>query len=312
MDYYPFGEIRKDTKPENSSFTEQRKYIGQEYDPDTGLNYLNARYYNATLARFIAQDPVSLSTPEKLLQDPQQLNLYSYARNNPLIYSDTDGKRAELVVVPIVGIPGAHGYINIIPEQGENLNQYNLNGGDGSHYTIGGYPGGSTERLTSPTFGNLQVIINESGNYNNSDSKFLAKYNLDVPKGMTVAQYDRKLLESGHGLSQQDLGQYNPFGRPLTISANSGNVATQVVINSGGTFPQTQNFYKDSNGRLYFAPGLGAPVNSLQFALSYTATAIDFTQQRISQLSSTISQMSINSVSATVSKISSLISSLTK
>ena len=318
LDYFPFGAIRidKSAAPAGAAgtvaFSEQRKYIGQEFDPDTGLNYLNARYYNSAIARFTSIDPMFWNFDKGWLTDPQNQNAYSYGRNNPLIYADSNGKRAELVVVPITGVPGAHGYINIIPEQGENLSQYNINGGNGSHYTIGGYPGGVAEGLTSPTFGNLQVIINESGNYNNPDSKFLAKYNLSVPNGMTIGQYDKKLLESATALSHQDLGPYDPLGRPITISANSGNVATQVVINSGGIFPQTQNFYKDSNGRSYFAPGLGTPVNSLQFALSYATTAIDFTQQRISQLSSTISQTSINSVSATVSRISSLIDSLVK
>ena len=53
MDYYPFGEIRFDEAAPagaagSPAFSEQRKYIGQEYDADTGLNYLNARYYNST------------------------------------------------------------------------------------------------------------------------------------------------------------------------------------------------------------------------------------------------------------------------
>ena len=89
MDYYPFGKIRLDNK--TTDFAEQRKYIGQEYDEDTGLNYLNARYYNSAIARFVSQDPIALATPEKLLQDPQQLNYYSYARNNPIIGSDPTG-----------------------------------------------------------------------------------------------------------------------------------------------------------------------------------------------------------------------------
>jgi len=55
-DYYPFGQIRIDNK--TTDYSEQRKFIGQEYDPDTGLNYLNARYYNATLSRFTSQDPM--------------------------------------------------------------------------------------------------------------------------------------------------------------------------------------------------------------------------------------------------------------
>lgn len=96
-DYYAFGDTRLSQQAENSDFTEQRKFIGQEYDTTTGLNYLNARYYNATLAKFTAQDPLALFTPEKLLQDPQQLNLYSYARNNPIIASDPSGLEASLL-----------------------------------------------------------------------------------------------------------------------------------------------------------------------------------------------------------------------
>ncbi|MBI1866507.1 MAG: type IV secretion protein Rhs, partial [Candidatus Staskawiczbacteria bacterium] len=32
--------------------------MGQEYDAETGLNYLNARYYNSNIGRFISQDPM--------------------------------------------------------------------------------------------------------------------------------------------------------------------------------------------------------------------------------------------------------------
>lgn len=89
MDYYPFGGIRLDVKPEGSTFTEQRKYIGQEFDADTGLNYLNARYYNAAIGRFTAQDPVFWG--KQNLADPQSLNSYSYANNNPVVMSDPSG-----------------------------------------------------------------------------------------------------------------------------------------------------------------------------------------------------------------------------
>jgi len=90
MDYFPFGGIRIDNK--TSEFSEQRKYIGQEYDAETGLNYLNARYYNAATGRFISEDPVFLGDPSKQnLQDPQSLNSYSYANNNPIRYSDPLG-----------------------------------------------------------------------------------------------------------------------------------------------------------------------------------------------------------------------------
>ncbi len=89
MDYYPFGEIRLDTKPANSTFNEQRKFIGQEFDADTGLSYLNARYYNGTIARFISEDPMFWG--KQNLADPQSLNSYSYANNNPIVASDPSG-----------------------------------------------------------------------------------------------------------------------------------------------------------------------------------------------------------------------------
>jgi len=95
MDYYPFGGIRIDNK--TGAFNEQRKYIGQEYDQDTGLNYLNARYYNATLARFISQDPVfwevgQTEDGKRVLAYPQLQNSYSYAGNNPVISKDPQGR----------------------------------------------------------------------------------------------------------------------------------------------------------------------------------------------------------------------------
>ncbi|MCC7356744.1 MAG: VCBS repeat-containing protein [Candidatus Doudnabacteria bacterium] len=103
MDYFPFGNIRLDQKV--GSFDEQRKYTGHEYDVDTGLSYMEARYYNPNIGRFLSQDPVFLALGneegvqqktqqelQEILSDPQLLNSYSYARNNPLAYIDENGE----------------------------------------------------------------------------------------------------------------------------------------------------------------------------------------------------------------------------
>jgi RHS repeat-associated protein len=102
MDYYPYGALRLDES--QSGFSEQRKFAGYEYDVDTGLNYANARYYNPAIGRFISQDPVflALGNDEQIRQligqplravlgDPQNLNAYTYARNNPIINTDPSG-----------------------------------------------------------------------------------------------------------------------------------------------------------------------------------------------------------------------------
>ena len=96
IDYYPFGDIRFDRKI--GSFNEQRKFTGHEYDVETGLNYMMARYQNGTIGRFLSQDPGTRDNPTSFLKDPQQLNYYSYARNNPLIAKDPNGKWIQYVV----------------------------------------------------------------------------------------------------------------------------------------------------------------------------------------------------------------------
>ncbi|MDY7078145.1 MAG: RHS repeat-associated core domain-containing protein [Chloroflexota bacterium] len=53
-------------------------YTGQQYDVDTGLLYLLARWYYPRLARFISPDTM---VPEP--GNPQSLNRYSYVVNNP-------------------------------------------------------------------------------------------------------------------------------------------------------------------------------------------------------------------------------------
>ena len=62
------------------------KYAGYFYDAETGLYYLNARFYDPETARFIQQDSYSGN-----ILDPLSLNLYTYAQNNPISYYDPTG-----------------------------------------------------------------------------------------------------------------------------------------------------------------------------------------------------------------------------
>jgi RHS repeat-associated protein len=106
LDYYPYGSQRI----ASGSFSEQRRFIGEEYDGDTELSYLNARYYQGSRGQFMSQDPVFLAIGSgghdrrskqqlaTLLADPQLLNAYSYSRNNPLIFADPTG---QFLIVPI-------------------------------------------------------------------------------------------------------------------------------------------------------------------------------------------------------------------
>jgi RHS repeat-associated protein len=64
----------------------EHRFTGQKLDPENGLYYYGARYYDPELARFISPDPIVPSAG-----DPQSHNRYSYVRNNPVKYTDPTG-----------------------------------------------------------------------------------------------------------------------------------------------------------------------------------------------------------------------------
>ena len=70
------------------------RYRGYYYDEETGLYYLQTRYYDPTIGRFISPDSVDYLDPESI----NGLNLYIYCLNNPVMYSDPDGNLALLTV----------------------------------------------------------------------------------------------------------------------------------------------------------------------------------------------------------------------
>ncbi|NEC87993.1 polymorphic toxin-type HINT domain-containing protein [Streptomyces sp. SID12501] len=78
----PFGGLRG-TVP--TTWTGTRGFVGGTTDTATGLTHLGAREYDSATGRFLSVDPVFTAG------DPQQMNGYTYANNNPLTYSDPAG-----------------------------------------------------------------------------------------------------------------------------------------------------------------------------------------------------------------------------
>ena len=63
------------------------RYRGYYYDTESGLYYLQSRYYDPAMGRFINADDVAFISQDEI----NGLNLYSYSLNNPLIYCDPSG-----------------------------------------------------------------------------------------------------------------------------------------------------------------------------------------------------------------------------
>jgi RHS repeat-associated protein len=62
-------------------------YRGEQFDPDLGLYYLRARYYNPLTGRFMSRDP-----NEGRLPDPKILHKYLYAGGDPVNAIDPRGR----------------------------------------------------------------------------------------------------------------------------------------------------------------------------------------------------------------------------
>jgi RHS repeat-associated protein len=71
-------------------------FAGREYDAESGLYYMRARHYDPATGRFLRPDPLDLTGRlltgwTSAMFQPQQLNRYSYAVNNPLVFRDPSG-----------------------------------------------------------------------------------------------------------------------------------------------------------------------------------------------------------------------------
>ena len=71
-------------------------FTGKERDAESGNDYFEARYYGSSMGRFMSPDYSSdedgpQPVPYANLEDPQGLNQYAYAGNNPLTFTDPDG-----------------------------------------------------------------------------------------------------------------------------------------------------------------------------------------------------------------------------
>lgn len=76
--YDSFGNLTASS----GSVTNRFRYTGREFDTESGLYFYRARYYDATIGRFISEDPLGVKADK---------NFYRYVRNNPVMFRDSFG-----------------------------------------------------------------------------------------------------------------------------------------------------------------------------------------------------------------------------
>ena len=83
MQYEPFGALT------NNANGDRPGYTGHVMDSLTLLTYMQQRYYDPTIGRFVSTDPVQANA-----NTGASFNRFWYANNNPYLFTDPDGRQA--------------------------------------------------------------------------------------------------------------------------------------------------------------------------------------------------------------------------
>jgi len=281
VEYRSFGSLKSNTGPHK----EQRKYTGHEYDNQvtTNYTYAKARYLNTDWGRFLSEDPGSRDNPDQFLADPQQLNMYSYARNNPLIFVDREGKKVELAVRNVTPLGGLHLFYILAPDNPNQININSLPKGT-EQFTLGAYnPDKSFFGIGNKLRPDIGYIDDPTPN---SDLPFLTgnkqikdKITITPPNGQSDTQFINNLGKAFNEIGTVSYfsgGQIGKFGY-----ANSNNFAYELGSRAGVA---NQVFSFDPKG---FNPGSqrGIPQSTffqyIQQRISVIQAQIDALRQRL-------------------------------
>ena len=85
---HDYGAFGQPLAADGSTVLNGKAYINERFDPETGLQYLHARYYDPEVARFLSPD-----TWDPILAGVD-FNRYAYAGNDPVNGSDASGHQA--------------------------------------------------------------------------------------------------------------------------------------------------------------------------------------------------------------------------
>ena len=107
--YYPWGAPRYTVGATPTSYN----FTGQRRDSGSGLLYYGARWYDPAVGRFISADTL-VPNPG----NPQGLNRYAYALDNPLRFSDPTGRFSEDEIMKYLGVKTWDDVLAMFGEEG--------------------------------------------------------------------------------------------------------------------------------------------------------------------------------------------------
>ena len=228
------------------------EFTGKERDSETGLDYFGARYFSGAQGRFTSPDiPLLDQDPS----DPQSWNLYSYVRNNPLIFTDPTGNDCVYLNSGGTDVGSVNNEIN--SKQCGKTGGYWVDGTvtqarfahgsliltgttNGEDRTSASYALGPDPRLQTLQ---LAARMAEPG-VNLAGQGLMVFGSLVAPVPMAIAQY-----AAGNGSKADiamamlpELGALYKGGTILKLAAASGKKGAEIIQKSGGAAQALQEF----------------------------------------------------------------------
>ena len=151
------------------------RYRGYYFDTETGLYWVQTRYYNPAWCRWISPDTLDYLDPESA----HGLNLYAYCGNDPVNFTDPSGRLPEWlawlisgaaivggIVLCAFGVGGVLGGSLIGAGAGSIINGYisKASGGDFTAGYIGGAISGALCGIGASVGGMAFAVASEAAN----------------------------------------------------------------------------------------------------------------------------------------------------
>ena len=96
--YKPYGNLQG-----SGTDTSHTTFAAHPFDEESGLYYMQKRYYAPEIGRFVSADLVAVYLPKEIVGDPVSMHCYAYGGNNPVNNVDLEGTSFWSIVGGIVG-----------------------------------------------------------------------------------------------------------------------------------------------------------------------------------------------------------------
>ena len=256
IEYTPYGETWVEKTQNTGLEFLPYKFTAKELDEETGLYYYGARYLDPKYSMWISTDPalveyipVAGSDTSKLpgmggVYNNVNLNLYHYAANNPIKYTDPDGKSDWDNFLGIANAEFENVVVNAIPACWRDFK---------------GKVGNFFSNLFSGK-GGVQITGSASFASASGEISFFECGTTEKNDVLSITGFDEGAFSGSFA---------SLLGSPVTVTSNSVSVTIKIV---------SAEISKNKNGTATLSIGLDAPLPtglSAGFQVKFSAPVND-------------------------------------